>query len=46
VPLVAVFTVEGISPDSTDSLWKPGVCVSVAGFQNIEDSEPPAATPA
>jgi hypothetical protein len=25
---------------------KPGVCVIVAGFQNIEDKAPPAATPA
>src|SRR5450759_4354419 len=33
-------------PLSTDSLWKPACCVIVAGFQNIADSEPPAATPA
>jgi hypothetical protein len=25
---------------------KPGVCVMVAGFQNIEDKAPPAAAPA
>src|SRR5664280_1141299 len=33
-------------PVNTDSLWMPGICVMVAGFQNIADSEPPAATPA
>src|SRR5260370_36376439 len=27
-------------------MTKPGVCVIVAGFQNIEDNAPPAATPA
>src|ERR1035437_3160183 len=33
-------------PVNTDSLWMPGICVMVAGFQNIADNEPPAATPA
>ena len=33
-------------PDTTVSLTTPENCVMVAGFQNIEDKAPPAATPA
>jgi hypothetical protein len=33
-------------PVRPDSLWIPGIWVIVAGFQNIDDREPPAATPA
>src|ERR1035437_5708050 len=33
-------------PVNTDSLRMPGICVMVAGFQNIADNEPPAARPA
>src|ERR1017187_1635707 len=33
-------------PLKDDSLCRPACCVLVAGFQNIADSEPPAATPA
>ncbi len=41
-----VFADDGMMPVSTDSLCMPGTCVMVAGFQNIDDSDPPAATPA
>src|SRR5471030_208822 len=33
-------------PLKTELLWRPGICVMVAGFQNIADDDPPAATPA
>jgi hypothetical protein len=40
------FTAYGRIAVVTISLWIPGICVVVAGFQNIDDSDPPAATPA
>ena len=36
----------GNDPLKTDSLRSPGICVMVAGFQNIDDRSPPAAMPA
>ena len=28
-------------PLKTELLWKPGICVMVAGFQNIDEDDPP-----
>ena len=40
------FEAYGMMPLQTELLWSPGICVMVAGFQNIADDDPPAATPA
>ena len=46
VEVVAVCLASGMIPLKTDSLRSPGICVMVAGFQNIDDRSPPAAMPA
>ena len=40
------FDAYGMMPLQTELLCRPGICVMVAGFQNIADDDPPAATPA
>jgi hypothetical protein len=43
---ITAFTAYGRIAVVAILLWIPGICVVVAGFQNIDDSDPPAATPA